>query len=242
VGNIFQDLRELPVRRAIQVLRNRISDIGKNIDGVSFFDQHPGKRLPWCFSKTYLIDGTVDPATVNPSTFLLPQGSNILTGRDASFHWCETNAFAFAQRNEVLPNAGLFDAVQRGGGATYVPNVQGGFAINNNEPATTDFTRVCFELDLYDRRRGRSITNGKIPGQTVVAGSTGFRRWREATRWDPDTEIEPRLYVNEAHSAAALATANHRFFVNITFKGYLTIQEVSGRETMLAGEDDGASR
>ncbi len=236
MSNIFQGLVELPVRRAIQVLRNKVADANRDLDGPVFFDQHPGRAVPFAFSKTYVVEET-DPADLDPSAFLLPQGTNILTGRDATFYWCETNAFAFSQRNVTsLPNAGLFDPVLSGGGAVAVQNTQGPLALNN---VSQNFTSICFDLDLYDRRRGRSLTNGRMPGQAFFRGSTGFRRWKQPMRWEPDTEVEPRVYITEAQGAENV-TGNNRHFLTLVFKGFMVLQEVAGRETMNAGEDDGS--
>lgn len=238
--NIFKGLAELPVRRAIQLLRNKVSDISRNVESPAFFDQYPGKCLPYIYSKTYQF-GEVDPedSFTDTTSFLLPTNGNILTGRDASFYWCETNAFLFVQSN-VAPqaNAGLFSTAQNGGGAIGLNNTQGPEATVNQ--SLLDSTFACFEIDLYDKKRGRSITNGFIPGQTFFAGSTGYRRWRQATRWDPDSEIEPRVRITQAHTAFKEGvTTNTRFFLNLSVKGFLSMQEVAGRETMLAGEDDG---
>jgi len=219
------------------VLRNKVADIGRTLDNPVFFDQHPGKNVPYLFSKTYRFD-PVAPSAADISGFLLPTNGNVLTGRDGSFYWCETNAFLFIQSNRTpVPNAGLFSTDQAGGGAIGLQDMQGRFA-----PVTSSgFSPfVGWEVDLYDKKRGRSITNGFMPGQTFFAGSTGYRRWNQPVRWDPDTEIEPRVRISVAERSVAPVTAtNVIFFLNIVFKGFTALSEVTGRETLLAGEDEG---
>jgi hypothetical protein len=233
VSNLFQDLAELPVRRAIQVLRNKVADVSAKLDAPGFFDQYPGKPVPWCFSRLYTVE-LLNPSTTDPRE-VEPEGGPIQVGRDGAFFWCETHAFVFGQRNVGTPNRSLFDSFVVGGGGVHVPNIQGPLAINNTN---LDWSFVCAEVELYDRRRGRSITNGRIPLTTFAGGSAGPRRWRQPVRWDPDTEIDAKVFVTEAFVPTA-PTANNRFFLSLTFKGFMVLQEVTGRETILAGEDDG---
>lgn len=242
--NIFKSLWELPIRRAVQVLRNRVQRMNTKV-GYSpvYFDQYPGKVNTFVFSCLYgpipLTDGTSE--TFDSNTFFLPRGQNILTGRDGSFIWKETNVFAFGQRNTTAVGAGdIFDPERNGGGGTVIQNFQGPLAINNNEGDDGgddgDFAKLSLEIDLYDKKRGRSITNGPMPIQVLLGGAFDFRSWDYAARFDPDTEIEPRLYVRDASQSSKLATSGFtdRFFVNIVFKGVSVLQEVTGRETLLA--------
>jgi hypothetical protein len=242
--NIFKALWELPIRRATQVLRNKVENLNKKIGySPANFDQYPGKANTWCFSCLYgpipLTDGLLE--TNDQSAFFVPQGQNILTGRDASWFWTETNIFAFGQRNDTsLTNKSIFDPERIGGGGTVIQNFQGPQAINNDSGATPgfgDFSKISLEIDLYDLKRGRSITNGPMPTQVLQGGAFDFRAWPEAPRFDPDTEIEPRLYVRDASEAINLPELNTVFFVNIVFKGVSVLQEVTGRESLLDGRD-----
>jgi hypothetical protein len=243
--NIFKALWELPIRRATQVLRNKVEALNNKIGfSPANFDQLPGKANTWCFSCLYgpipLTDGTAQ--TNDLSLFYLPQGQNILTGRDASFFWTETNVFAFGQRNAIgLTNKSIFDPERIGGGGTVIQNFQGPQAVNNNNSDANDdtgeFAKISLEIDLYDKKRGRSITNGPMPTQVLQGGAFDFRAWAEAPRFDPDTEIEPRLYVRDASQSPSLTALNTVFFVNIVFKGVSVLQEVTGRESLLAGRD-----
>lgn len=247
--NIFRAIAELPIRRAVQVLRNRVSDLNKKLGYEPvYFDQYPGKANSWCFSCIYgpilPVDGLQVPD--DPTFYYTPNGTNILTGRDASFVWKETNVFAFNQRNTVaLGSRGLFDPERIGGGATVIQNLQGPQAINNNNRDADDdlsaFTNIVLEMDLYDKKRGRSITSGPMPIQALAGGAFDNRAWRDCPRFDPDTEIEPRLYVRDAREPEGVAEVSTVFFVNVVFKGISLLQEVTGREELLAKDKGGRS-
>lgn len=248
--NIFRGITELPFRRAIQTLRNRVSDLNR-ATGYSpvYMDQYPGKASTWCFSKLY---GPIDlvgaaNATTNQPVMYLPKGTNILTGRDGTFFWESTNIFAYAQRN-ALPgeltqpdSRELFDPFLSGGGGTQVQNFQGFQAINNGGVAGGGialplYSRLTLELDLYDKKRDRSITNGRLPTQVFNGGAFDFRSLDDAPRFDPDTEIEPRLWVTSAvasNNAGGITGGSFVFFVNVVFKGVMISQEITDRETLM---------
>ncbi len=226
--NPFKSLLELPIRRAIQVLRNQTNDLSAKMGYPPiYYDQHPGKVVPFVFSKMFgpivPVDGT-ETIELDPPTLYTPTGTNILVPREASFYWVETNAFAFAQTNpDGDGNADIFDAESNGGGGTVIQNFQGPQAVNNLGTGA-DFAAICFEVDLYDKKRGRSITNGRIPSQLIQGGAFDFRSRKDPPRWDPGTEIEPRVWVTDARAPGA---GDSVFFLNLVFKGYTVLQEAN---------------
>lgn len=124
----------------------------------------------------------------------------------------------------TLPVAGLYDPAlaQNGGGI-----------ILNNFTGTPQFSgatvrpRVGVEVDIYDKTRGRSITNGRISPEPFTGGSYGFKKI-PLTAFPHGSEIEPRLYVTECRMMALLdlvtptdwSKIQVAAWVNITFKGY----------------------
>ena len=177
-------------------------------------------------------------ALVDTSTYLLPREGTIKTGREAAFVWCSSNAFAYlswtyTQDPEIvavpqvpinpLPAGDLFDPLlQMNGGAVIIPNIGNA---NNTSP------RVCFELALYDKKRGRFLTDGSLPAESFVGGSFSNKLTPKQTRFNVDTEIEPRLTITEVNMGSVLDVtkafdaASVAVYVNIVFTGYNVLEE-----------------
>lgn len=181
---------------------------------------------------------------VNPNEYLLPREGTIKTGREAAFIWCSSNAFAYLSwtytqqptftsdqpffvspsvPSTPLPPGDLFDPVlSMNGGGVVIPNI-----------ANANFTspRVCFELALYDKKRGRYLTDGKLPAEAFVGGAFANKLTPKQTRWNVDTEIEPRVTVTEVNmgpvlnQAQAYQYARVAVYVNLAFVGYNILEE-----------------
>jgi hypothetical protein len=182
---------------------------------------------------------------VDTSTYLLPREGTIKTGREAAFVWCSSNAFAYlswtyTQDPEVsiagsdppaplsvpinpITAGDLFDPlIPMNGGGVIVPNIANA---NYRSP------RVCFELALYDKKRGRYLTDGSLPAEAFVGGSFSNKLTPKQTRWNVDTEIEPRLTITEVNmgpvleAAKAYNAASVAVYVNVAFTGYNVLEE-----------------
>lgn len=176
---------------------------------------------------------------VTPSEYILPREGTIKTGRDAAFVWCSSNAFAYlswtydgepdfgepspATPVTPLPAGDILDPVlSMNGGAIIIPNI-----------ANANFTspRVCFEMALYDKKRGRYLTDGKLPAEAFVGGAFSNKLTPKQTRWNVDTEIEPRIFVTEVNMGPPLALAqpyalaNVAAYINVVFVGYNILEE-----------------
>jgi len=186
---------------------------------------------------------------VDPSTPFMPTVANPLTGSDRSFKWMDWNTAAFLQWGwdaspvivqglpvavpvNTAPLGDLFDPVFDNGGAQVLQNFSQSFrsyvassVLNANQP------HVCFEIDLYDVKRGRSITNGRVPGQVALGGAYEFKKAFGPSRWDPDTEIEPRVYITEVKMTDVLSTdaafnaTKVAVYLNICFRGFHSFTE-----------------
>jgi hypothetical protein len=175
----------------------------------------------------------------NPDGFILPREGTIKTGRDAAFVWCSSNAFAYlswtygAEPNfgdpspptpvVPLPAGDILDPVlSMNGGAVIVPNVANA---NHRSP------RVCFEMALYDKKRGRFLTDGRLPAEAFVGGAFSNKLTPKQTRWNVDTEIEPRILVTEVSMGPPLdgaqpySVANVAAYINVAFVGYNVLEE-----------------
>lgn len=248
--NIFEGLNDLPFRRYALAQMNRVDDMVERIGVPALFDQYPGKIEPTIFSCIYgpipmLATRTIAAGTgfdklaalVSTSTPFLPRDANPLTGANHSFKWTDWNVAGFLQWGydaapglaapvpiDTQPLADIFDPVFDNGGAQIVQNFSQAFAIATG--TTGNPPRICFEIDLYDRKRGRSITNGKVPSQVLLGGAYEFKSIFGPMRWDPDTEIEPRVYITEVKMTddlvtdAAFNAAQVAVYLNICFRGY----------------------
>jgi hypothetical protein len=328
-NDVYRKLAELPLRRYVEVLRNKAQDLTSQLGSAAYFDQYPSKRVPWIFSRTYgpipltaprhyeevLYSGTTDvlilagtltledttaappgwtvdqwvgcvvevagqtriiasnTATVltvttpwsvgipigsaysilqagfnqlaplaDPDSFILPREGTIKTGRDAAFVWCSSNAFAYLSWTydgdptfspnplvnpptpiTPLPAGDILDPVlSMNGGAVIIPNIANA---NYNSP------RVCFEIALYDKKRGRFLTDGRLPAEAFVGGAFSNKLTPKQTRWNVDTEIEPRVFVTEVNMGSPLSkaqpysVANVAAYINVAFIGYNVLEE-----------------
>ena len=175
----------------------------------------------------------------NPSVYLLPREGTIKTGREAAFVWCSSNAFAYVNwtytksPGEEFPLASvpiaavgagdiLDPVLSMNGGAVIIPNIANA---NHTSP------RVCFELALYDKKRGRYLTDGSLPAEAFVGGAFSNKMTPKQTRFNVDTEIEPRLVITEVNmgpvleGARAYAAASVAVYVNVAFIGYNVLEE-----------------
>ena len=173
-------------------------------------------------------------SVANPSAFLLPREGTIKTGREAAFVWCSSNAFAYVNWTYTqspgadVPIAAvgagdiLDPVLSMNGGAVIIPNIANA---NHTSP------RVCFELALYDKKRGRFLTDGSLPAEAFVGGAFSNKMTPKQTRFNVDTEIEPRLVITEVNmgpvldGAVAYAAASVAVYVNVAFIGYNVLEE-----------------
>lgn len=260
----YKLLAELPIRRALITLSNRARTVIKRLHSVANFDQYPSKEKSFTFSCRYgpfdlqtpgrngADDGYFgDAPLVSTSQYTLPIDGTIKTGRQGAFYICGVNAamdFSWTRTSangdggpvSSLPAGNLFDASieQNGGGVTLLNLTNLDWTI---DPANTPMNAPSFgwEMDLYDRRRGRSITGGRIPGEYFTVGTLGFRKvggmayepgGARGMRWDADTEIEPRLYITQTwvpgiDDDTLYDDARVAFWLNVAFRGYYALED-----------------
>jgi hypothetical protein len=244
--DMFKLLDELPARRYMDMLRYRVQMLNQALGKSAYFDQYPGKTVPYMFSKLYGPIGQVTPRRVgvtgwlgqapvaNPAIFILPRQNNVLTGRDGVFYWCSTNATNLLSWTRTSAASGpvvtkpvgdiFTPVIDNNGGARILQNLSD-VNFNYREPS------ISWDIDIYDKRRGRSITSGRIPAETIFGGTMGYKKWKKPVRWDVDTEIEPRLYVNHARvpfqdtNGPVFDASQVAFYVNVVFKGFLALEE-----------------
>lgn len=254
--DLFALTEDLPLRRYIQTQRHRVNRLKDKMNRSAYYDQYAGKSDPYNYSLWYGPIGLQTPRRVgttgflglaplvDPSVFLLPRTGNIQTGRDGTFMWHSVNATSYISWTRTAQTAGwpvtgpinsqpagdLFSSVQLMNGGGQVLQNLSDIAWGRTTTSPLDAPAVYWEIELYDRKRGRSITDGKLPAEAFFGGSLGFKELNCPKVFEPDTEIEPRLYVNQARipgadtDTAVYEAARVAFFVNIIFKGEMVFE------------------
>jgi hypothetical protein len=220
--DVDEQVAELPVRNYVRLLRNRVAALRRRMpDTPAYYDQYPGKTVPRYWSKLYeriaLTAAGRTGATgflanaqlASTSNFLTPSGTNILTARTGTFYWHNVNIFAFlnwtyqadpgyAAPIDARPHGSLFDpAIEANGGGVGLLNYTNlGFSVEQ--------PKICFEVELYDKRRGASLTDGRLPVEVFAGTTFGHKTLPKPVPFDADTEIEPRIYITEFRMGTAL--------------------------------------
>ena len=240
-------------RDQVNGLNNLLDDNGwtPDLSGATV-----GRRRPMAFSRifgpiglqtTRRVGATAFKglaALVQPNTFILPTTTNIITGRNTTFYWQSMHAVSYlswtytAQPPTLglepvnpLPAGDLFDPViEKNGGAQLLLNNSGfSFTNANSNLLGNDFPgppKLCFEVELYDKRRGRYVSDGRLPSEMFTTGAYGPKELGSVVRVDPDTEIEPRVYITECRMNTALDTATTfnvasvACWINMVLRGY----------------------
>lgn len=241
--------KELPLRRYTEILRQQAERLRRKIGVPPQFSLYPQKEIPFIFSRRY---GPISPTTVRrngtvgfeglapvaqPQTFILPNNHNILVGLDGPFVWRQakmqgllTWTWAGADRPANTPNVtgngGLFDdVISQNGGAIYFNN----FSYSDADVAD-DIPNVSWELELFDKKRGRYLHDGRLSSELFSGQSVANKQMPVEMIFDPRTEIEPRLYITEARVGTALSTdalynaANVKFYLNLMLIGARVVE------------------
>lgn len=230
-------LRVLDVQRdRVNLLNRQLDEAGFP---APHLDQYPAKRRPVVYNriigpvgmqKAGKLDGAATgflslAPLADTATYVAPENP-ITIGREKLFFcthiqvacfvsWTYTAATNDDSANPMpftsKPAGGLFDSVfDANGGACMLMN-HSGTAFDSNAAGLTNIApKAYFELELYDKKRGRSLTDGQIPGELVLGGAFenkalgGFSPnvTNRGYRFDVDTQIEPRLYLKEVRMAA----------------------------------------
>lgn len=243
-----------PLTGYVSMLRNKVADINGVLARSAALDQYPGRMQPRCFTRLYgplslttaRRDGEIGfeglAAVAEPAQFVLPRNGNIKVGRFGSFVWMETSVNAYlswtyntdpgiAGNQKVFTTFGdIFDPVIASNGGAMVMN---NFRWTDPGVGVTDFVPiVSFDLALYDKLRGRYLHDGqKLPINLFSGQGYCNKKTGQDSRFDPDSEIEPRLFINDIRVNNTMATSqwfnasNFKVYVSLTFKGRLEQQE-----------------
>ena len=157
VSKTIHNVKTRLINDYLDVLSEKIQSINNLIwddEGVdSLYDQHPGKCVPFCYTRMF---GPITTDDISKSKFILPRKDqgNIKIGREGSFHWIESGYAVYQQiRNSNGDQFGdIFDdSIGDGyqGGARRVS------AVNSSQyDFFGNLNYFSFELQFYDKKRG----------------------------------------------------------------------------------------
>lgn len=224
-----------PFKRAVDVARNRVNDLRRRMAHPAFLDQYPARTVPYVFSKLYGPFGLVAARrngavgfegrapVAEAGDFILPRNDIVRVNREGAFYWTATNIAGYysltydadpglAANPGVIsaPVADIFDPV--------FPNNGGALVVNN---FFGNGVRICFDLVLYDKKRGRRLHENSLPPQVLCGQGYANKTNASPIRFDPNTEIEPRLRLLEVRPDDLLDT--DQAFDAAQFAGYLSL-------------------
>ncbi|NBT35338.1 MAG: hypothetical protein EBT03_07340 [Betaproteobacteria bacterium] len=259
--DLFQRHLTRPFTQRINALRNKIADVNALLDKPALYDQYPGRAQPFAFTRLYgplplttarrmpsALGGTgfeLLAPLADSAAYVTPRNGNVKVGRYGSFVWTSTSIFSYVSLTysadpglpgnyETFPSTGdIFDPVlTNNGGALACNNLLYVNPETNVALPESRAINISFDLGLYDKLRGRFLHDtDRMPPHFFSGQNFSNRRLVEPIRFDDNTEIEPRLYVNEIRAGTLLDTdqaynaAMFKAYVMLTFFGRLEQQE-----------------
>lgn len=192
----------------------------------------------------------------DPSDFYLPRNGNINVGRYGSFVWTNTSIFSYlsltysadpgisfqiggaapyVEVKNFAQQGDIFDSVlDNNGGAisfdanVYVPPEKWRFPTGQ----LRFFGDLCFDIGLYDKLRGRFLHDqDRLSPLSFFGKAVTNTPLGQEIRFDANTELEPRIYLNEFRMGDVLGTdqafnaAQARAYITVVFLGRLEQQE-----------------
>lgn len=251
-GTLLQKHRQLPFKRFMDVISAKLADLNDILNVPAAYDQYPGKIVPYCVSALYgplpLTTARRMPASfggtgferlatlAQPAQPVLPRNGNILVGRELTLEVHSISAFGFVNfgysgtpasftvPRPDTPVGDLFDnVVDANGGA--IPYDFFGGTFSTLSSAQPDLWNISFDVELYDRLRGRRLHENKLPVEIMAGGRFANRKMGSPVRFEMGSNIEPRIYINEIRMGSSLnATddfnaADVKAYVCLVFKG-----------------------
>jgi hypothetical protein len=251
--NALSSHLERPFKRAVDVVRNRVHDLTSRMHAPAFLDQYPARTVPFMFAKTFELGlvtaRKLDPdepgnegfetfaTPVNLGAFVKSRNGNIFVNREGPFYWCSSNISSYVSLSydadpgfggftytNPTPASDIFNrAIEDNGGALAVNYFFG--HVDYQVRANT-----AFDLQLYDKKRNRFLHEEHLPPQVLTAQGFSNKHNASPIRFDPNTEIEPRVRVLEVRMGDLLDTdqafnaAQFKAYLHLIFKGYKVLE------------------
>ncbi len=182
-----------------------------------------------------------------PDKFSIPKNGDVLIGREFSFHVNSLSAYGFINWGytadpvdfdvpvinpngvgDILDGVGDDPSVGPNGGAMPMDYFGGTFStISEDQP---NLPNISFEVELYDKLRGRRLHDKRLPVEMFQGGRIASRSTASPIIFEKGSKIEPRLFVNEIRMGSVLDTnaafdaASVKVWVCLVFKGLQNIE------------------
>lgn len=256
LNDLLQRHLERPVRAFVRGLQEKARHVTDVIDDPALLDQYPGRRVPFHFTRIYRIDGTVTARrdtrdhilghellapVADPSKYILPREGPIRVGRFGTWRFVQASHTVYTSLTyaaepdagllpvRVIPqNGDIFDTVvETNGGGLWAGNraftpIEDAAERPNAQPT------FAFRLGLYDKLRGAYLHDGNnLPLHFCSGQLFGNREQASSVHFDANTEIEPRLFIDEIRWSNLLDTdeaygaARPRAYFILTLLGFL---------------------
>jgi hypothetical protein len=246
-GNLLEKHRQLPFKRFMDMISAKLADINDMLNEPAAADQYAGKIIPYAVPVLYgplpLVtarrgsDGGFEQFAVlaQPSQSIGPRNGNALIGRELTFECQSLSAYGFVNfgykgdpgypvPRPDTPVGDIFDSVlDLNGGAMPMDYFGGTFSTLSS--TVPNMMNISFDVELYDRLRGRRLHEGRLPVELFQSGRIAHRKMASPIRFEKGSNIEPRIYINEIRMGSALDTteafeaAQVKAYVCLVLKG-----------------------
>lgn len=206
-GNLLTKHRQLPFKRFIDAISAKFADVNDILNEPGPADQYAGKIIPYALPLLYGPLPLVS-ATNPPTTPVTARNGNALIGRELTFEVQSLAAYGFINigysgdpaplvvPRPNTPVGDIFDnVVDQNGGA--MPLDFFGATFGSFSSTVPNMMNISFDVELYDRLRGRRLHEGRLPVELFQSGRIAHRKIASAVRFEKGSNIEPRLYLNE---------------------------------------------
>lgn len=176
-----------------------------------------------------------------PNAFVVPRAGDILIDQEFSFHCKSLAAYGFVNWGytanpgfsvpytnpngvgDILDAVGPDPSVGPNGGA--MPLDFFGSTFSTASIPQPNLPNISFEVELYDKLRGRRLHDGRLPCEMFQGGRIANRLTASPLVFEKGTKLEPRLFVTEVRmgsildGATAYEAASVKAYVVLVFKG-----------------------
>jgi len=253
-GTLVDKHRQLPLKRFMDLIGSKLDDLNDLLLKPTPYDQGPGRIEPYSIPVLYgpiplttagragdLVgqDGfQAQAALADPAKFIIPRGGDIIISRNQSVriysmsaygfvNWGYTENPGFVVPSPVIDARGVGDifdnVINANGGAMPLDYFGGTFStLSTPQP---NLPNIAFEVELYDRIRGRRMHDKRLPSEMFQGGRIGHRKTGSLLSWEQGSKIEPRVFIKEARmgsvldGADAFEAASVKVWLVLLFKG-----------------------
>lgn len=192
----------------------------------------------------------VSATLADPAKYVVPLDGPVVIDREMSFRVKSMAAYGFVNFGytadpgfsvpytnpngvgDILDPVGDDPSLGPNGGAMPLDFFGGTFStISTPQP---NLPNISFDVEIYDRLRGRRLHDNKLPSNLFQGGRIAHRPMMAPMTWEKGAKIEPRLFVNEIRMGSILDTtqafdaASVKAWVCLVFKGeqYIEVPNV----------------